>query len=129
MSVLPLDFDSVFESFGQAVDVYEQDGSYVSGLWTRGIKVNRTIEAIVLIADPEQLKILGFGDVSGGALVIHTQNELFYTDPKISSEETKQSYVVVKSYVWRVATKNFQDINANFRSYILLRYQEHDSDE
>ena len=56
MSMLPMDFSSVLDSFSQPVLVTDTTGAHVNGVWVEdGPETTRTVSAIVLAMSFEEL--------------------------------------------------------------------------
>jgi hypothetical protein len=128
MSILPMNFDRTLEHLAHpgGVQVYDVSGQYESGIWVRTRQPDRTIDATIVMADPETLNVMEIGDASVGAIAIHTRDKLYFHDAKAAVQENRQSFIVYKNYIYRVLQRIFQQ--ATFRSYLAVRYMEHGAD-
>ena len=103
MSMLPMDFSSVLDSFSQPVLVTDTTGAHVNGVWVEdGPGTTRTVSAITLTTD----------------------EELFFTDINAEGLERRQSYVEYGGYRFRVAGTGFMQKNTLHNIYACVRYFE-----
>ena len=81
MSMLPMDFSYVLDSFSQPVLVTDTTGAHVNGVWVEdGPGTTRTVSAIVLAMSFEELQFYAEGDSSAAGITLTTDEELFFTD-------------------------------------------------
>ena len=114
MSMLPMDFSSVLDSFSQPVLVTDTTGAHVNGVWVEdGPETTRTVSAIVLAMSFEELQFYAEGDSSAAGITLTTDEELFFTD--INAEG---------GYRFRVAGTGFMQKNTLHNIYACVRYFE-----
>ena len=131
MTLLPLELQDVLDnlSYPGGVTVYERTGTRsTSGAWSSTAGTSRTIQAVVLTADVQELQILSGGDVSGGGIVIHTPETLYFQNANDAGDELRQSFIQWQGFTFRVVGTGFQSQNANFNTYIATRYKDYESD-
>lgn len=126
MSTLPMNFDSVLQTFGTPlpVTVLDTTGSYVDGEWTETDSVPRpqSLPAIVLAMSPARLELYKEGDSSAAGISLHTKETLYFTDINNAGQEQRQSYVEYQGYRFRVVGTGFMLGNTNFNLYEAVRY-------
>ena len=125
MSVLPLDMDDVLTSFDtpNTVQVYDRTGSRgATGTWDYTVGATRNIDAVVLQMSMQELMILTEGDVSGGGIILHTKETLYFQTPNTAGIEDRQSFVLYQGFTFRVVATGFQSQNANFNTYKAIRF-------
>ena len=125
MSMLPMDFSSVLESFSQPVLVADTTGAHVNGVWEEdGPGTTRTDPAIVLAMSFEELQFYAEGDSSAAGITLTTDEELFFTDINADGLERRQSYVEYGGYRFRVVGTGFMQKNTLHNIYACVRYFE-----
>ena len=125
MSMLPMDFSSVLDSFSQPVLVTDTTGAHVNGVWVEdGPETTRTVSAIVLAMSFEELQFYAEGDSSAAGITLTTDEELFFTDINAEGLERRQSYVEYGGYRFRVAGTGFMQKNPLHNIYACVRYFE-----
>ena len=126
MSSLPMNFDTVLQTFGSPlpVPVLDTVGSYVDGEWTEADPVPRPkpLSAIVLAMPPARLELYKEGDSSAAGITLHTKETLYFTDINNAGQEQRQSYVEYQGYRFRVVGTGFMLGNTNFNLYEAVRY-------
>lgn len=123
MSMIPMDFSSVLESFSQSVVVTDASGAHVDGVWVEDAPgTTRTVSAIVLAMSFEELQFYAAGDSSAAGITLTTDEELFFTDSNAEGLERRQSYVEYGGYRFRVAGTGFMRKNTLHNIYACVRY-------
>lgn len=126
MSVLPMDFSDVLDTFESpaAVQAFETTGTRdTNGGWKETPGPARTLKGtVVLQLGIQQLALLNQGDVSLGGIALHTKETLYFRNPDNAGGESKQSFVIYQGLTFRVVGTGFQQPNANFNTYNALRH-------
>lgn len=128
MSMLPLDLGGVLDAFTHPtpIRVTEVEGHNDGGRWKTTDLPERSIQAVVLVPDIEEIEFLTAGDASRGVINVMTCSELFFTDIKNDNDgeyiEGRQSFIHFKGYVYRVARDGLTMGNTIFNSYDCIRY-------
>ena len=117
MSMLPMDFSSVLDSFSRPVIGTDTTGAHVNGVWVEdGPGTTRTVS--------EELQFYAEGDSSAAGITLTTDEELFFTDINAEGLERRQSYVEYGGYRFRVAGTGFMQKNTLHNIYACVRYFE-----
>ena len=126
MSVLPMNFDSVLQTFRSPLPVTAIDttGGYVDGEWveTEPVPRSKPLAAIVLAMQPARLELYKEGDSSASGITLHTKETLYFTDINDAGQEQRQSYVEYQGYRFRVVGTGFILGNTNFNLYDAVRF-------
>ena len=126
MTMLPLNMDAALDMLGTpgGVNVYERTGTRDdNGTWNAGAKgPTRNIAATVVQADPNTLQILAPGEVTGGGIVLHTKETLYFPTKTLTGVENRQSFVEYMNLTFRVIGAGFQTPMAAFNTYTAVRY-------
>ena len=125
MSMLPMDFSSVLDSFSRPVfNPHPVDVRPGGVRHNDGPGTTRTVSAIVLAMSFEELQFYAEGDSSAAGITLTTDEELFFTDINAEGLERRQSYVEYGGYRFRVAGTGFMQKNTLHNIYACVRYFE-----
>lgn len=130
MSVLPMDFSYVLQSFGgdHSIFAYEKRGQLVAGRWVVELENRREVtDCILLNVDERKLEIIAEGNRVDEAycLMFNDENDTFYIADQQNAEiQPLQTYLEIDNKEFIVLKNPATEKNANFKSYYAIRYKD-----
>ena len=122
---LPLNMNIAVNMFSTNIPYTVEEGSYVDGEWEVVEIETGTFRGRVAPANEKDISILSEGEISEGAIVIHTTGfELFFPDTNETTEKDKQTLIQFFNEVWRVKSSQDRSHDGRHKRYGAVRHME-----
>ena len=124
--MIPLNMNIAVNMFATNIPYTVEQGSYdSSGEWAVVEIEDDTFRGRVAQSTEKDSDILSEGEISSGAVVIHTTGfELFFPDANETTEEDKQTIVDFFGELWRVKSSSNRQHDGRHKRYGAVRKME-----